>query len=58
VQHWLVFIGMCWLVSDATASNISPEARSQLAPEGAKVRGEDAKALVFVSNMHRQFLGA
>src|SRR6266436_4471342 len=45
VQHWLVFTGMCWLVSDATASNISPEARSQLVPEGAKVRGEDAKAL-------------
>jgi polar amino acid transport system substrate-binding protein len=34
MTHGLVLIGLFWLVSGATASNISPEARSQLAPSG------------------------
>jgi polar amino acid transport system substrate-binding protein len=34
MKHWLVLIGMFLLVSGATAANISPEARSQLAPSG------------------------
>src|SRR4029450_9744612 len=34
MKHWLVLIGMCLLVSGATAASIAPEARSQLAPSG------------------------
>jgi polar amino acid transport system substrate-binding protein len=34
MKHWLLLIGMCLFVSGATASSISPKARSQLAPSG------------------------
>ena len=34
MKHWLVLLSMFLLVSGATASSISPEARSQLAPSG------------------------
>jgi polar amino acid transport system substrate-binding protein len=34
MKHWLILIGMCLLMSGATASSLSPEARSQLAPSG------------------------